>query len=70
MQLSIGLHVDTFLLQVQLNVCLCCVNNAHQLWSRHPLASCKADWQDPCDTGEVDLPPAAATKIPSTLTAV
>ena len=27
-----------------------------------------ADWQDPCDTGEDDLPP-ATTKVPSTLIA-
>ena len=54
MQLSAGLHGDTFLLQVQLSMFPCCVTDVHQLWSRHPLASCKQTGRR--DIGEVDLP--------------
>ena len=57
MQPSVGVYHDTFLLQVQLAAL-----------EQTPTCQLQADWQDPCDTGEVDLPP-ATRKVPSTLTA-
>ncbi len=64
MQLLAGLHGDTFLLQVQLSMFPCCVNDVHQLWSRYPLASCK-------QTGRViETLGKMFSQVPSTLIAV
>jgi len=53
MQLSAGLNGDTFLLQVQLSMFPCCVNDVHQLWSRDLLASCKQTGRVPAVPGKL-----------------
>ena len=41
MQLSADVDSGALLLEVQLSLLPGCVDDVHQLWSRHPLASCK-----------------------------